>query len=156
MVLEINPDAWTIAKELDEERACGKLRGFVVFRGILELPLIEIALSMASRFLLRITSQLLLPKVKGKSYKGDSSHTYILFWVGMNTTAGSFSLLGSVVPGDAGVVERLRKAGAIILGEHHDIKTIVSDVLTLYLVLRIIDCFPLDSLPGCMGCLRGW
>ncbi|CAN9102547.1 putative amidase [Alternaria tenuissima] len=27
MVLEINPDAWTIAKELDEERACGKLRG---------------------------------------------------------------------------------------------------------------------------------
>lgn len=35
----------------------------------------------------------------------------------MNTTAGSFSLLGSVVPEDAGVVKRLRKAGAIILGE---------------------------------------
>lgn len=34
----------------------------------------------------------------------------------MNTTAGSFSLLGSVVPEDAGVVKRLRKAGAIILG----------------------------------------
>jgi hypothetical protein len=28
MVTEINPDAWTIAKELDEERACGKLRGY--------------------------------------------------------------------------------------------------------------------------------
>jgi amidase len=27
MVTEINPDAWEIAKELDEERACGKLRG---------------------------------------------------------------------------------------------------------------------------------
>ncbi|KAF2791439.1 amidase signature enzyme [Melanomma pulvis-pyrius CBS 109.77] len=27
MVTEINPDAWKIAKELDEERACGKLRG---------------------------------------------------------------------------------------------------------------------------------
>lgn len=27
MVTEINPDAWTIAKELDEERASGKLRG---------------------------------------------------------------------------------------------------------------------------------
>ncbi|EOA88197.1 hypothetical protein ACJQWK_02038 [Exserohilum turcicum] len=27
MVVEINPDAWTIAKELDEERARGKLRG---------------------------------------------------------------------------------------------------------------------------------
>lgn len=36
--------------------------------------------------------------------------------IGMNTTAGSFSLLGSVVPDDAGVVKRLRKAGAIILG----------------------------------------
>jgi len=34
----------------------------------------------------------------------------------MNTTAGSYSLLGSVVPDDAGVVKRLRAAGAIILG----------------------------------------
>ncbi|KAF8994513.1 amidase signature enzyme [Cyathus striatus] len=36
---------------------------------------------------------------------------------GLNTTAGSFSLLGSIVPDDAGVVKRLRKAGAIILGK---------------------------------------
>lgn len=36
---------------------------------------------------------------------------------GMNTTAGSFSLLNSVVPDDAGVVKKLRKAGAIILGK---------------------------------------
>ncbi|XP_006462056.1 hypothetical protein AGABI2DRAFT_151641 [Agaricus bisporus var. bisporus H97] len=35
----------------------------------------------------------------------------------MNTTAGSFSLLGSIVPDDAGVVKRLRRAGAIILGK---------------------------------------
>ncbi|XP_047177923.1 probable amidase At4g34880 [Vigna umbellata] len=35
----------------------------------------------------------------------------------MNTTAGSFALLGSVVRRDAGVVTRLRKAGAIILGK---------------------------------------
>ncbi|KAG5040898.1 hypothetical protein AAZX31_05G138500 [Glycine max] len=35
----------------------------------------------------------------------------------MNTTAGSFALLGSVVPRDAGVVTRLREAGAIILGK---------------------------------------
>ncbi|XP_027342473.1 probable amidase At4g34880 isoform X1 [Abrus precatorius] len=35
----------------------------------------------------------------------------------MNTTAGSYALLGSVVPRDAGVVTRLRKAGAIILGK---------------------------------------
>ncbi|KAG9442594.1 hypothetical protein H6P81_018448 [Aristolochia fimbriata] len=35
----------------------------------------------------------------------------------MNTTAGSLALMGSVVAGDAGVVEKLRKAGAIILGK---------------------------------------
>ncbi|KZT28518.1 amidase signature enzyme [Neolentinus lepideus HHB14362 ss-1] len=36
---------------------------------------------------------------------------------GMNTTAGSYSMLGSTVPGDAGVVKRLRAAGAIVLGK---------------------------------------
>ena len=35
----------------------------------------------------------------------------------MNTTAESFALLKSVAPRDAGVVTRLRKAGAIILGK---------------------------------------
>ncbi|KAI3441234.1 PLCXc domain-containing protein [Psidium guajava] len=35
----------------------------------------------------------------------------------MNTTAGSFALLGSVVPRDAGVVARLRSAGAVLLGK---------------------------------------
>lgn len=35
----------------------------------------------------------------------------------LNTTAGSFSLLGSVVPRDAGVVTKLRKAGVIVLGK---------------------------------------
>lgn len=35
----------------------------------------------------------------------------------LNTTAGSFALLGSVVARDAGVVTKLRKAGAIILGK---------------------------------------
>ncbi|KAI4334867.1 hypothetical protein L6164_013575 [Bauhinia variegata] len=35
----------------------------------------------------------------------------------LNTTAGSFALLGSVVPRDAGVVRRLRESGAIILGK---------------------------------------
>ncbi|KAI9114914.1 hypothetical protein K1719_013927 [Acacia pycnantha] len=35
----------------------------------------------------------------------------------MNTTAGSYALLGSVVPRDAGVIAKLRKAGVIILGK---------------------------------------
>jgi Asp-tRNA(Asn)/Glu-tRNA(Gln) amidotransferase A subunit family amidase len=53
--------------------------------------------------------------------KVADSHSFLLHkslmpFSGMNTTAGSFSLLGSVVPEDAGVVKRLRAAGAIILG----------------------------------------
>ncbi|KAJ3932040.1 MAG: amidase signature enzyme [Lentinula lateritia] len=36
---------------------------------------------------------------------------------GLNTTAGSHALLGSIVSDDAGVVKRLRQAGAIILGK---------------------------------------
>ncbi|KAI5117586.1 hypothetical protein M0805_004581 [Coniferiporia weirii] len=36
---------------------------------------------------------------------------------GMNTTAGSFALLGSVVPRDATVAAKLRAAGAILLGK---------------------------------------
>ncbi|TCD65458.1 hypothetical protein EIP91_002672 [Steccherinum ochraceum] len=36
---------------------------------------------------------------------------------GMNTTAGSFALLGSVVPRDSGVAAKLRAAGAIILAK---------------------------------------
>lgn len=35
----------------------------------------------------------------------------------LNTSAGSYALLGSKVARDAGVVERLRKAGAVILGK---------------------------------------
>ncbi|KAI3515265.1 hypothetical protein L1887_14085 [Cichorium endivia] len=35
----------------------------------------------------------------------------------LNTTSGSFALLGSVVPRDAGIVSKLRESGAIILGK---------------------------------------
>lgn len=35
----------------------------------------------------------------------------------MGTTAGSYALLGSVVPSDATIAEKLRKAGAILLGK---------------------------------------
>jgi hypothetical protein len=60
-----------------------------------------------------------------------SSLSAVLFWsslkVGLNqnmatadrmqTTAGSWALLGSVVPKDAHIVQRLRNAGAIVLGK---------------------------------------
>jgi amidase len=35
----------------------------------------------------------------------------------LNTTAGSLSLLGAVARRDAGVVARLRRAGAVVLGK---------------------------------------
>ena len=35
----------------------------------------------------------------------------------MQTTAGSWALMGSVVPRDAFVVSQLRRAGAVILGK---------------------------------------
>ncbi|PWZ02428.1 amidase signature enzyme [Testicularia cyperi] len=37
--------------------------------------------------------------------------------LGMNTTAGSYTLLNSIVPGDSPSVQTLRKAGAVILGK---------------------------------------
>ncbi|ETS64906.1 hypothetical protein PaG_00880 [Moesziomyces aphidis] len=37
--------------------------------------------------------------------------------LGMNTTAGSYTLLNSIVPGDSPSIHTLRKAGAIILGK---------------------------------------
>lgn len=37
--------------------------------------------------------------------------------LGMNTTAGSYALLNSIVPGDSPSVATLRKAGAVILGK---------------------------------------
>ncbi|KAF9224856.1 amidase signature enzyme [Gyrodon lividus] len=37
--------------------------------------------------------------------------------LGMNTTAGSYALLGSIVPREACVISKLRQAGAILLGK---------------------------------------
>lgn len=51
-----------------------------------------------------------------RSLIDDRCIAQLMQMVGLNTTAGSFSLLGSIVPDDAGVVKRLRAAGAIILG----------------------------------------
>ena len=78
-VLQLNPDAATIAASLDAERAAGRLRG----------PLHGIP------FL-----------VKDNIATKDK----------METTAGSWMLVGSIVPRDAHVVSRLRNAGALLMG----------------------------------------
>ncbi|KAJ5653759.1 hypothetical protein N7490_000762 [Penicillium lividum] len=79
-ILQHNPDAYTIAQKLDDERAKGKVRG--PLHGI---PFI----------------------VKDNIASKDR----------METTAGCWALLGSVVPRDSHVVHGMRKAGALLLGK---------------------------------------
>ncbi|CAG8158901.1 unnamed protein product [Penicillium olsonii] len=79
-ILQLNPDAFSIAEKLDAERAMGKVRG--PLHGI---PFI----------------------VKDNIASKDR----------METTAGSWALLGNVVPRDSYVVHGLRKAGALLLGK---------------------------------------
>ncbi|KAJ5782307.1 Amidase family protein [Penicillium paradoxum] len=79
-ILQVNPDAFTIAQKLDAERAAGNVRG--PLHGI---PFI----------------------VKDNIATKDR----------METTAGSWALLGSVVPRDSFVVNGLRNAGALLLGK---------------------------------------
>ncbi|KAJ5355912.1 hypothetical protein N7517_010521 [Penicillium concentricum] len=79
-ILQVNPDAFSIAQKLDAERAKGIVRG--PLHGI---PFI----------------------VKDNIASKDR----------METTAGSWALLGNVVPRDSHVVHGMRKAGALLLGK---------------------------------------
>lgn len=79
-LLDLNPDARTIADSLDAERREGRVRG--PLHGI---PVV----------------------VKDNINTAD----------GMTTTAGSLALEGFIAPRDAFIVERLREAGALILGK---------------------------------------
>jgi amidase len=79
-VIELNPDALTIATQLDTERKAGKVRG----------PLHGIPVL-----------------IKDNIDTADKMHT----------TAGSLALADNVAARDAFVAERLRAAGAVILGK---------------------------------------
>ncbi|MDQ7947828.1 MAG: amidase [Pedobacter sp.] len=79
-VIEINPDALTIAAQLDIERRNGKVRG--PMHGI---PVL----------------------IKDNINTGDK----------MQTTAGALALAGNIAAADAFIVQRLRAAGAVILGK---------------------------------------
>ena len=79
-VIELNPDALSIADSLDAERKSGRLRG----------PLHGIPML-----------------IKDNIDTGDR----------MMTTAGSLALQGPPAPHDAFIVQRLRAAGAVILGK---------------------------------------
>jgi amidase len=79
-VIEVNPDALTIARQMDEERKSGKVRG----------PLHGIPVL-----------------IKDNIDTGDH----------MQTTAGSLALVGHPAPDDAFIVQKLREAGAVLLGK---------------------------------------
>ena len=79
-IIELNPDALTIANQLDEERKAGKIRS--ALHGI---PVL----------------------IKDNIDTADK----------MQTTAGSLALAGTIAPRDAFIVEKLRQAGAVILGK---------------------------------------
>src|SRR5438067_1174207 len=79
-VIELNPDALSIATELDRERKAGRLRG----------PLHGVPVLIK-----------------------DNIDTHDR----MTTTAGSLALAGSIPPRDSFVAQKLREAGAVILGK---------------------------------------
>ncbi|WEN16427.1 amidase [Rhodanobacter sp. AS-Z3] len=79
-VIETNPDALALARQLDEARASDSKRG-----RLYGIPVL----------------------LKDNVDTGDH----------MLTTAGSLGLAGAPAPRDAGLVERLRNAGALILGK---------------------------------------
>jgi len=79
-VIELNPDALEIARQLDEERKAGKIRSLL--HGI---PIL----------------------FKDNIDTGDK----------MQTTAGSLALEGNIAPKDAFIINKLREAGAVVLGK---------------------------------------
>ena len=79
-VIEVNPDARSIADSMDAERKAGRVRGLL--HGI--PVLLKDNIDTADR---------------------------------MTTTAGSYALEGSIPPRDAFIAQRLREAGAILLGK---------------------------------------
>jgi amidase len=87
-VIQTNPVAVCIAQQLDEERRNGHIRG--PLHGIPVLVKDNIA-------------------TEAEVCNGNEQT--------MQTTAGSLALFGSVVPGDAFIIRRLRSAGAVILGK---------------------------------------
>ena len=79
-IIELNPDALNIAKEMDKERKAGKTRG--ALHGI---PIL----------------------IKDNIDTADK----------MMTTAGALALAGNIADKDAFIVQKLREAGAVLLGK---------------------------------------
>lgn len=98
-VIETNPDALDIAAALDKERKDGKARG----------PLHGIPVLVKD----------VSPNTNLNEGQHESANTIQNMATAdrMETTGGSWALLGCKVPKDAHIVHLLRKAGAVILGK---------------------------------------
>ncbi|KAK2808642.1 hypothetical protein FQN50_004506 [Emmonsiellopsis sp. PD_5] len=101
-VIQVNPDALSIAERLDRERERGEVRG----------PLHGIP------FLVKdvITLSLLLSKVFRRLHGYSVAKHNMATKDSMHTTAGSKMLVGAKVSEDAHVVKLLREAGGVLLG----------------------------------------
>ena len=97
-VIETNPDAPEIASQLDKERQAGQIRSPLHGIPVLVKDVDSSPNPPSSAGILADPPQNMATKDK------------------MQTTAGSWALLGSIVPRDAFVVSKLRQAGAVILG----------------------------------------
>lgn len=115
-VIETNPDALAIARSLDDERKDGKVRGPLHAVPVLVKD-VGVSYLRTLRFLPLHKRQRPLP------YVYLSFTYYHVYPQNMatadkqQTTAGSWALLGSIVPKDAHIVKLLREAGAVILGK---------------------------------------
>ncbi|KAK9184644.1 hypothetical protein WN943_024995 [Citrus x changshan-huyou] len=63
----------------------------------------------------------------------------------LNTSAGSYALVGSVVPRDATVVERLRDAGAVILGKASLTEWLWDAIDVLFYKIKSLELYWVDS-----------
>lgn len=122
VVLEINPDAWDIAAELDRERKAGRLRRFVAVFWHLSCK------SHADIDTTTLCSRLHgLPvlikgnigtkdrmKTAGLYVHSEQSHVSCLT---MCYSAGSIALYTAQVKSDSTIAAKLRASGAIILGK---------------------------------------
>jgi amidase len=97
-VIAVSPVALQAAKQYDDERKNGKSRGILHGIPCAPLPVPQCPSETTCSILVK-----------------DNIDTQAAD--GMNTTAGSYALVGTTVAGDAEIVKRLKDAGAIILGK---------------------------------------
>jgi amidase len=112
----MSPSALQYATYLDTLRAQGKKKGPLHGIPIIVKDNIGTQYVIVTLFGQPLLSPCLSCPLKTVA-EVDNGSLLARFEDGMNTTAGSYALLNSVVAGDSTVVAKLKAAGAIILGK---------------------------------------